>query len=400
MSLPTATSSGPELSVASGRHEQVAEGDELAGVVRHLDADRRLARDRGEDAHVGGGHRVGDVLLQRRHPGDLHARAELELVAGDRRPDGHAGERRVDAVLLQRLLQDAAAGLDLGPVDRLGAGSVQQRDGRQRPAPGAGTVRRRRRAADAACGRTAPGAAGLRGTVVAVEVVGGVVGRGRQGERGGADVLLVVARHRPRRACVVRARCRCCSDDRSLSAWRAARPSGAATAPIPRPVFCAAAPGALGQRVQRRLRDQHDADEPDGGEEHVRTEVGDQRADRLADRPADDAAGLGDALDREALRAAGDVEDAERRRARRTSSRRPAARARRPGARESNATPIATQDERHDVAGETGDRADQPVDAVAEDAGDVEVDAGGEDDPARRSAAGRRTRAPGRRSPA
>ena len=45
------------------RRQDVAERDELAGVVGHLDADRRAARDRGEDAHVGGGHGVGDVLV-------------------------------------------------------------------------------------------------------------------------------------------------------------------------------------------------------------------------------------------------------------------------------------------------------------------------------------------------
>ena len=82
-----------------GRDQQVAEGDELAGVVGDLDADRRAAGDRGEDADVGGRHGVGDVALQAGDPGDLDAGAELELVAGDGGADGHADERRVDAVL-------------------------------------------------------------------------------------------------------------------------------------------------------------------------------------------------------------------------------------------------------------------------------------------------------------
>src|SRR3546814_14287993 len=47
-----------------------------------LDADRLAARDGGQDAHVGRGHRVGDVLVQARDPRDLHAGTALELVAG------------------------------------------------------------------------------------------------------------------------------------------------------------------------------------------------------------------------------------------------------------------------------------------------------------------------------
>ena len=142
--------------------EQVAEGDELAGVVGHLDADRRLARDRGEDAHVGGGHRVGDVALQRRHPGHLHAGPELELVARDGRTDGHPDERRVDTVLLERLLEDPPAPGGLALVDALrrrrggaaatggstqlpgpvpAAGVAVERLGRRRPLPAPATRR-------------------------------------------------------------------------------------------------------------------------------------------------------------------------------------------------------------------------------------------------------------------
>ena len=39
-----------------GRDHEVTERDELTRFVRHLDADCRLARDRRENAHVGGGH--------------------------------------------------------------------------------------------------------------------------------------------------------------------------------------------------------------------------------------------------------------------------------------------------------------------------------------------------------
>ena len=173
MSLPMATSSGPVAWRGLRRDEQVAEGDELAGVVGHLDADRRAAGDRGQDAHVGGRHGVGDVALQAGDPGDLDAGAELELVAGDGRADGHADDRGVDAVRGQRLLEHPAARLDLGPVDRLGPGAGEVRAGRQRP-------RRRSSTPAPAPGRRAP--AGWRPRRAArrravVEVVGGVVRR-------------------------------------------------------------------------------------------------------------------------------------------------------------------------------------------------------------------------------
>ena len=38
------------------------------------------------------------------------------------------------------------------------------------------------------------------------------------------------------------------------------------------------------------------------------------------------------------------------------------------------------QEHRQDVAADAGERAAEPLDAVAEDAGEIEVDAGGEDD--------------------
>ena len=86
-------------------------------MVGHLDADGRPAGDGGQDAHVGRRHGVGDVLVEAGDPGDLHPGAELELVAGDRRADGHADEAGLDAVAGQRLLEHPPARLDLAAVD-------------------------------------------------------------------------------------------------------------------------------------------------------------------------------------------------------------------------------------------------------------------------------------------
>ena len=117
------------------RRHDVAQADELAGVVRHLDTDRRTPGDGGEDAHVGGGHRVRNVAVEAGDPGDLHARTELELVARDGGADGLAEELGLDAVRRERIDQRAAASLDLGLVDRLLRRAVEIVGLRQHPLP-------------------------------------------------------------------------------------------------------------------------------------------------------------------------------------------------------------------------------------------------------------------------
>ncbi len=89
------------LGAGGAAAQHVAEAHHLAVGVGHLDADGRLARDRGEDPHVVGGDRVGDVLGELRDLLDLDGRAELDLVARDRRAPGEAGDLRVDGELLQ-----------------------------------------------------------------------------------------------------------------------------------------------------------------------------------------------------------------------------------------------------------------------------------------------------------
>ena len=105
---PSPTSSGCVACFASARREDVAERDELALLVRHLDADRAATGDRREDAHV-----VADAIAYAMswprlgHPVHLHARCELELVARHRRADGHrrsgARRRRTRAASLSRI---------------------------------------------------------------------------------------------------------------------------------------------------------------------------------------------------------------------------------------------------------------------------------------------------------
>ena len=59
----------------------------------HLDADRLLAGDRREDPHVGGGQRVGEVVLEVRDLGDLDPRRQPQLVARDVRAGRRARSR-------------------------------------------------------------------------------------------------------------------------------------------------------------------------------------------------------------------------------------------------------------------------------------------------------------------
>src|SRR5699024_6784935 len=64
--------------------------------------------------HIGAGDRIGDVLRQGRDLLDLRARAEFDLVAGDRGPAGEAGDLGVDLELLEHIAQrldDAVVGL-------------------------------------------------------------------------------------------------------------------------------------------------------------------------------------------------------------------------------------------------------------------------------------------------
>ncbi len=139
MSRPMATSRGWPLALrASLRLEDVAQRDELARPVRHLDADGRLARDGCEDAHVGRRHGVGDVLGEAGDAGDLDARARARSRSASRSGRPCSPTRRVStpcaASAPHQLL---AGGVDLALVLAHLLRLVQQAHLGQCPLPGA-----------------------------------------------------------------------------------------------------------------------------------------------------------------------------------------------------------------------------------------------------------------------
>ena len=106
----------------------VAELDDLAVLVGHLDADRGLAGDRRQDADVGGGQRVGEVVLEVGDLAHLHAGRQAHLVAGDVRTGHGADHAGLDAEVAQRL-HEGARGLLLARRVRAhlrGGGAGQQ----------------------------------------------------------------------------------------------------------------------------------------------------------------------------------------------------------------------------------------------------------------------------------
>ena len=83
------------------RTKHVAKHHGFTVGVRYFDADGRLAFDHRQDAHVGAGHRVGNVFLQ---IGDLlhfHARTKLHLVHGYGWTAQEADDFGIDVELLE-----------------------------------------------------------------------------------------------------------------------------------------------------------------------------------------------------------------------------------------------------------------------------------------------------------
>ena len=96
--------------------DHLAQPDHVAVVVGHLDADRRLARNRRHDPHAR--HRQGDrqVVGQAHDPRDPQARLELDLELGDHRAGVDLDDADLVAEIEQRPLQQHGPGVDLGLV--------------------------------------------------------------------------------------------------------------------------------------------------------------------------------------------------------------------------------------------------------------------------------------------
>ncbi len=120
--MPSHTVSGDQS--GGGLLEDVAEVHDPPAGVGHLDADRGLARDRGEDSDVGRRQRVGEVVLEPGDLRDLDPRRQPELVAGDV-GTGHAPDHlRLDPEVAERLEQSLG---NLFLAGRVGLGGLAGR---------------------------------------------------------------------------------------------------------------------------------------------------------------------------------------------------------------------------------------------------------------------------------
>ena len=124
-SLPSQQGSGERALRRLG--VDVAEADKAATLVGHLDPDRLLAGDRGEDADVGRGERVGEVVLELRDLRDLGPGRELELVAAHVRTADNAQQARLDTEVAQRLEQRLRGRLAVAHVRaRIGLAALER----------------------------------------------------------------------------------------------------------------------------------------------------------------------------------------------------------------------------------------------------------------------------------
>ena len=113
------------------RCQDVADGDEVALAVRHLDTDRRLPRDGCEDPHVGRRERIGDVVAEVRDLVDLHARGQLDLVARHGRPGHDPNQAGVHAVLLECVFERLARLRETAPIVSLRPAQLENVQWRQ-----------------------------------------------------------------------------------------------------------------------------------------------------------------------------------------------------------------------------------------------------------------------------
>ena len=338
-----------------GRRHDVAQADQLAGVVGDLDADGRTAGDRRQDAHVRGGHRVGDVAVEAGDPRHLHTGAELQLVAGDGGADGLAHQPGLHPVGGEGIHQGAPAGLHLGLVDRLVGAAAEVVHRRQGPLAALGTGAELQLGLLAGAGRRRQG--GFRGTGLPA---------GQRGLRRSPVVvgLEVVQLGRGRRQLAL---------PLALAAQRRHVPHG-----IAQPARQGAGHGAdaagrlVGQRAHRRAGDQHHPTEEQRGEYDDGARVGQEGTQWLAHQRTDPAAGLAQRVEPVGLTAhhvqhGQDGHPGER----------PAdgqAEAVPTAALADQRHPHAHQADRHDELAKPGEPAHQRRDAPAQRPGELEVD--------------------------
>ena len=118
----------------------------LPVVVGHLDADRRLARDRRDDPDARHGQGDRQVVGQADDLRDAQAGLELDLELGDDRPGVDLHDADLVAEVQQRPLQQHRPAVDLGLVllDREGGGRLEQVHRRELRTPSPASAARRR----------------------------------------------------------------------------------------------------------------------------------------------------------------------------------------------------------------------------------------------------------------
>ena len=91
------------LELAAAEH--ISEVDGRTVLVRHLDADGRLARDRCLDTDIRRGKTHLDIVCERHDLRHLHTDLRLQLIARDGRADRDVRDRDIDAKALQGFLE-------------------------------------------------------------------------------------------------------------------------------------------------------------------------------------------------------------------------------------------------------------------------------------------------------
>src|SRR5262249_4980896 len=110
--------------------QHVAERDDRAHLVGHLDPDRAAPGYGREDAHVVARHRVRDLFGEAGDLVDLDTGREFEFVTRHGRSDRRADETRVDTELAHRRFEHFAALLHETRVDLALLALLQQARGR------------------------------------------------------------------------------------------------------------------------------------------------------------------------------------------------------------------------------------------------------------------------------